>query len=444
MKLMKLMACAATAAAALTATADTVRTDREYVPSDDNMKARQEFVDSGFGIFIHWGIYSMFGQGEWYLQDGLAADEYAKAARGFYPADFDADKWVKAIKDAGAKYVCFTSRHHDGFSMFHTRQSPFNIVDATPYGRDIVKELADACHRHGIKLHLYYSHLDWSREDYPIGRTGRETGRDHSKGDWTSYYNFMNSQLTELLTNYGEIGSIWFDGCWDHDEDPELFNWELEKQYDLIHSLQPACLIANNHHWTPVSGEDYQIFERDLPGENKAGFSGQEVSRLPLETCETFNGSWGYRVNDQNYKSTRELIHYLVNAAGKGANLLLNMGPQPNGELPAVGLERLSEVGSWLRKYGETFYATTAGDFPPQEWGAATRKGDRLFIHLLNPSSTEINIPVTAKVKSAVAFDDRSKVKFTRNSDGSGVTLHLNELPADTHDYIIELQTAAR
>ena len=417
--------------------------DTTYTPSPENIQARQQFSDSGFGIFIHWGIYSMFAQGEWYLQDGLTAHEYAKAARGFYPADFDADKWVRAIKEAGAKYICFTSRHHDGFSMFHTAQSPFNIVDATPFGRDIVKELADACHRHGIKLHLYYSHLDWTREDYPIGRTGRETGRDTSKADWASYYGFMNRQLTELLTNYGEIGAIWFDGCWDHDQDSTRFNWELEKQYDLIHSLQPACLIGNNHHWTPVAGEDIQIFERDLPGENHAGLSGQEISTLPLETCETFNGSWGYRIKDQGYKTTRELIHYLVKAAGMGANLLLNMGPQPNGELPAVALGRLKEVGQWLADNGETFYATTAGDFPAQEWGTTTRKGDRLFVHLLTPSSTDIRLPLTCKVKSAVNYADRTKVKFTKEADGS-VTLHLASLPADTHDHIIELVTSSK
>ena len=184
-----------------------------YAPSPENLKARQEFADSKLGIFIHWGIYSMFAQGEWYMTNAnIDNKEYAKAASAFYPIGFDAKEWVSAIKAAGAKYICFTSRHHDGFSMWDTEQSDYNIVDATPFGRDVIKELADECHRQGIKLHFYYSHIDWTRDDYPAGRTGRGTGKDPSKEDWPSYYAFMNRQLTELLTNYGEIGAIWFDG----------------------------------------------------------------------------------------------------------------------------------------------------------------------------------------------------------------------------------------
>ena len=304
------------------------------------MQARQEFADHALGVFIHWGIYSMFGQGEWYLNYGISADEYAKAAAAFYPANFNADEWVKAIKDAGAKYICFTTRHHDGFSMFATKQSPYNIVDATPFKRDVLKELADACAREGIKLHLYYSHIDWTRPDYPSGRTGLETGRDPKLRDWPAYYRFMNAQLTELLTDYGPIGAVWFDGLWDHDSDSVPFDWQLSGQYEMIHRLQPSCLIGNNHHQTPFPGEDIQIFERDLPGENTAGLSGQAISRLPLETCQTMNGMWGYKIKDQDYKDTRTLIHYLIGAAGRGANLLLNVGPQPDGSIPAAALAR--------------------------------------------------------------------------------------------------------
>ena len=174
----------------------------------------------------------------------------------------------------------------------------------------------------------------------------------------------MNAQLTELLTNYGEIGAIWFDGWWDHDEDTVPFDWQLDEQYALIHRLQPSCLIGNNHHQSPYPGEDIQIFERDLPGENTAGLSGQEVSRLPLKRVRPSNGMWGYKIKDQDYKSVKELVHYLVKAAGMGANLLLNIGPQPNGELPAAALDRLKGIGEWMNRYGETFYGTKAGDFP--------------------------------------------------------------------------------
>ena len=249
----------------------------------------------------------------------------------------------------------------------------------------------------------------------------------------------MNNQLTELLTNYGEIGAIWFDGVWDHDEDSIPFDWELEEQYALIHKLQPACLVGNNHHSTPVAGEDIQIFERDLPGENKAGLSGQEVSRLPLETCQTMNGMWGYKIIDQNYKSLETLIQYLVGAAGKGANLLMNIGPQANGELPAAALERLKGMGEWLRANGETVYGTTAGDIPTQEWGVTTRKGDRLFIHIFNLKDKQLTLPLTCKVKKAFTYEGKTPVKFKQDKQGT-VTLTFDEVPTGV-DFIVELIT---
>lgn len=417
-----------------------VAQENVYTPTAENLKARQEFADSKFGIFLHWGLYSMFAQGEWYLQNaGLNVDEYAKSADAFYPHRFDAKEWVSAIKEAGAKYICFTSRHHDGFSLWDTEQSEYNIVDATPFGRDVIKELADECHRQGIKLHLYYSHIDWTREDYPLGRTATTvTGRDKNKENWPSYYSFMNRQLTELLTNYGEIGAIWFDGHWDHDQDSIPFDWQLPQQYALIHKLQPACLVGNNHHIAPHEGEDIQIFERDLPGENKAGLSGQDISRLPLETCQTMNGMWGYKIIDQNYKSSETLIRYLVSTAGKGANLLLNVGPQPNGELPAAAIERLKEMGKWTSKYGETIYETTAGDIPVQDWGVTTRKGNRLFIHIFDCKETELFLPLQCKVKKAFTYDGKQPVKYKKSKQG--ITLIFDKAPEGT-DYIIELIT---
>ena len=407
-----------------------------YIPTPENLKARQEFSDSKFGIFLHWGIYSMFGQGEWYLQTGgLDCHEYAKAASGFYPSKFDAEKWISAFKDAGAKYICFTTRHHDGFSMFDTKYSDYDIIDATPFKRDIVKELADECSRQDMKLHLYYSHLDWTREDYyPLGKTGHKTGRK-SHGKWETYYEFMNNQLTELLTNYGPIGAIWFDGMWDQ---PENFDWRLEEQYALIHKLQPACLIGNNHHKAPKEGEDFQMFERDLPGENTAGYSeGTEIGNLPLETCQTMNGMWGYKVKDQNYKSVKDLVRLLVRTAGKGANLLINIGPQPNGELPELALDRLKGMGEWLRKYGETIYDTTAGNVMSAEWGTTTRKGDKLYVHILSDKMPQfITLPINRKVKSATEFES-GKAILKENIKG-GIVLHTGNLSPDT-DRIITL-----
>ena len=344
---------------------------------------------------------------------------------------------VAAIKASGAKYICFTSRHHEGFSMFDTKYSDYNVVDATPFKRDILKELADECHKQGIRLHLYYSHLDWYREDYPWGRTGRGTGRPDAKGNWPSYYQFMNNQLTELLTNYGPIGAIWFDGWWDQDQNSD-FDWQLPGQYELIHKLQPACLVGNNHHQTPFEGEDIQIFERDLPGENKAGLSGQDISSLPLETCETMNGMWGYKITDQNYKSTKTLIHYLVKAAGKDANLLMNIGPQPDGCLPQVAVERLKEMGEWMKTYGETIYGTRGGCVAPHPWGVTTQKGDRLFVHILDLQDKALFLPLEGqKVKRAMDFASRQALKFKR-VDG-GIVLQLDEIPTEV-DKVVELQ----
>ena len=389
----------------------------EYVPTEENRKSRQEFSDMKFGIFIHWGIYSMFGNGEWFMNiAGVNAKEYAKAADAFYPHRFNAEEWVSAIKGSGAKYITITSRHHDGFSMWGTKQSDYNIVDATPFHRDVLKELSAACQEQGIRLHFYYSHLDWTREDYPWGRTGHQTGRDSTKADWPHYYQFMNNQLTELLTNYGPIGAIWFDGFWDHDEDTVPFDWQLDEQYAMIHRLQPACLVGNNHHENVLPGEDIQIFERDIPGRNTAGYSGQDISLLPLETCQTMNSMWGYKVTDPYYKSVEELIRYLVETAGKGANLLLNIGPQPNGELPAAALERLKGMGEWLGTYGEAIYGTTAGDLQDQPWGTSTRKGSTLFLHIFNPMQ-DIALPLNCKVQKAQLWDG-TPLKVKKSKDG--------------------------
>ncbi|WP_085536816.1 alpha-L-fucosidase [Massilibacteroides vaginae] len=410
----------------------------EYQPAEENLKARETFRDNKFGIFIHWGLYSMMADGEWVMHNkNLNFAEYAKQAGGFYPAGFDAKEWVAAIKASGAKYICFTSRHHDGFSMFDTKYSDYNIVKATPFKRDVMKELADECHKQGIKLHFYYSHIDWYRDDYaPRGRTGLGTERT-TTGEWKTYYQFMNNQLTELLTNYGPVGAIWFDGLWDQDQNPG-FDWELPEQYKLIHKLQPACLIGNNHHVVPFDGEDIQIFERDLPGENKAGYSGESgISALPLETCETMNGMWGYKMTDQNYKSTKDLIHYLVKAAGKNANLLMNVGPQPDGRIPAVAIERLKEVGAWMNVYGESIYGTRGGLVSPRDWGVTTMKGNKLYVHILNLKDNALFIPLAdKKIKKAVLFKDKTAVKFTQDKDG--LVLKLGAVPAEI-DCVVEL-----
>ena len=433
LKLIKTLCCAA--ALGIAGSTSALWAQSTYTPAPENLENRRQFQDDKFGIFLHWGIYSMIAQGEWVMTNqNLNRDEYAKLASAFYPSRFNAHDWVAAFKAAGARYICITTRHHDGFSMFHTKQSPYNIVDATPFKRDIIKELADECHKQGIALHFYYSHLDWYREDYyPLGNTGRGTGRKNH-GEWSTYYKFMNDQLAELLTNYGKVRAIWFDGMWDQ---PKDFDWRLPEQYAHIHNLQPGCLIGNNHHSTPIIGEDFQMFERDLPGENTAGLSGQEVSKLPLETCETMNGMWGYRINDQNYKSTKTLIQLLVKAAGRDANLLMNIGPQPNGELPATSLLRLKEMGEWLNQYGETVYGTRGGLVAPHNWGVTTIKGNKLYVHILDLKDPELYLPLSERITAAKLFKDSTPVKYTVTKQG--VVLNIGKIPADEIDHIVEL-----
>ena len=234
-----------------------------YTPSAENLKNRQEFQDMKFGVFIHWGIYSMMADGEWIMNNNnINWQEYARLADGFYPSKYDAAKWVSDVKAAGAKYICITSRHHDGFSMFATKQSAYNIVDGTPFKRDIIKELADECHKQGIKLHFYYSQLDWSRADYfPLGRTGRGVGRTE-QGNWNSYHQFMINQLTELLTNYGIVFflgfaylyMLWLYRLWRAIKmNPENRHYYEMYFFALLMflppSILPSSIIWEHHYW---------------------------------------------------------------------------------------------------------------------------------------------------------------------------------------------------
>ncbi|MCX2473061.1 alpha-L-fucosidase [Pedobacter sp. MC2016-05] len=363
---------------------------QNYVPAPSNIEARKWFADARFGLFIHWGPFSIPGSGEWVMNERkVTVENYTRLGKFFNPIDFDAQKWVATAKNAGMKYITLITRHHDGFSMWDTKYSDFNIMN-TPYKKDIVKMMADECRKQGIKLFLYYSILDWRREDYPheTGRTGQFSGRK-GHGNYASYLQFMKSQLTELLTNYGQIGGIWFDGHWDQTA-PEgekdrtsRLDWKYEEIYGLIHKLQPQCMIGNNHHLSPLPGEDFQMFEQDLPGENKSGLSFQEASvQMPLEACQTINGSWGFSLTDTSYKSETRLIQTLVKAAALGANLLLNIGPMPNGEIQPEFTDRLNSMGDWLKIYGESIYGTNAGYLKPQDWGCITQKSDKLYIHI--------------------------------------------------------------
>ncbi len=406
-----------------------IHAQENYQPSAANLKAREWYQDAKFGLFIHWGVYSVLGDGEWVMNNRkLTVDEYEKLPAFFNPTEFDPAAWVALAKAAGMKYITITSKHHDGFAMFATRQSDWDIVDRTPYKKDVLKMLADECHRQGMKLFFYHSQLDWHNPDYyPRGRTGQDSGRPQS-GDWYKYLDYMDGQLRELLTNYGEIGGIWFDGMWDK---PDA-DWRLAKTYQLIHDLQPQALIGSNHHHAPFPGEDIQMFEKDLPGQNTAGFNQTTVisNQLPLETAETMNIAWGFNIGDAHYKSTRQLVQYLVRAAGHNANFLLNVGPMPNGRIQPEFQTRLREVGQWLSTYGESIYGTRGGPIAPRPWGVTTGKGSTVYIHILDWQDASLALPpLPGKITTAHFLKDGSRAEISQGPDGE-----VLKIPASTRD----------
>ena len=419
-----------------------------YTPTAANLEARQQFENARFGLFIHWGVFSILGDAEWVMQnENIKVKDYTRLMDFFNPAEFNAHDWVAMAKNAGMKYITLITRHHDGFSMWDTKYSDFNIMN-TPYHKDVVKMIVDECHKQDMKIFLYYSILDWRRDDYSYwtGRTGQGTGRT-VHGDWNDYIKFMENQLTELLTNYGKIDGIWFDGYWDQtapegaqDRTPRI-DWHLPEIYALIHKLQPACLIGNNHHLTPLPGEDFQMFEKDLPGQNKSGLSFQKPSdQLPLETCETMNNSWGFNIKDDNYKPVNTLIHYLVNAAGRNANFLLNVGPQPNGIIQEEFRDTLKQIGKWMNKFGESIYGTRGNIMPPQDWGVVTSKENKIFVHILKDSVQPVVITgIKNKIKSCRLMGSGEQVKYDQNKNK--VTIRLDGIALVEPDTIIEIET---
>lgn len=425
-----------------------------YQPTAENLAARDSFRQARFGVFIHWGVYSALGRGEWAMNnEGITIEKYNGVAQRFNPVKYDPDEWVRLFKRAGAKYVTITSKHHDGFAMWDSQQTDWDVVDSTPYKRDILKPLAEACRRHGLKLFFYHSHLDWHHPDYfPRGLTGHSSGRPDA-GEFNRYLDFMDAQLAELLGGaYGEVGGIWFDGWWDQqtkkfentkDADPlaTRIDWRLRQTYDSIHRLQPACLVGNNHHVSPFQGEDFQMFERDLPGENAGGFSHDaKIGDLPLETCDTLNGNWGYDSRDQNFKSVKQCVHYLVKAAGRDANLLLNIGPRPDGTIDPESAARLEGIGAWLKKFERSVRPTRGGPVAPQAWGVSTQSDSTVYLHVLDPSAADAEGWLTlvgardVEFGEIADFADAAPVEHRRDPSGDLQIRH--KWDAETFDTV--------
>ncbi len=421
---------------------------KKYEPSSENLEARTWFEEARFGMFVHWGVYSILGDGEWVMNNqNIRIDEYEKLPTFFNPIDFNPKEWVALVKEAGMKYITITSRHHDGFSMFDSKVTDYDIIDASPYKKDVLKMLAEECRQQGIKLFFYYSLLDWNRDDYfPRGRTG--TGIEgRGEGKWEDYIEFMKAQLRELLTQYGEIGGIWFDGHWDQKEwDGKRFgkvkvDWHYDEIYGMIHELQPQALIGNNHHIGVIEGEDFQMFEKDLPGKNTTGWgtAADQIGQVPLEVCETINGSWGFNLQDRKHKSENELIHYLIKAAGYGSNLLLNVGPMPNGKIQPEHQKSLKAIGAWLKENGSTIYGTQKGPILPNDDFVSTQKGKTVYLHLLNPDIRVIHIVhVPVKIKSVKQIKTGKSLPFKQ--DSFGLAIDVKNITKDPIDTLIEIE----
>lgn len=404
------------------------------------------FQDARFGMFIHWGLYSILGKHEWVMHtDRIPVPEYERLMAQFNPTKFDADAWVRTAADAGQKYIIITSRHHDGFSMYDTALSDYKVTN-TPFRRDPIAELADACARHDVKLGFYVSLLDWH---HPAYRFRAESGLA-----WEDYLAFLHGQVRELCTQYGEIVAIWFDGDWPrHPITPEneYFlpggSFEYEKLYDMIHELQPDAVIENNRHAKPLPGEDIQGFEQDLPGENTTGFNETTIYGLPIQVCMTINDHWGWSRNDRNTKSARRLVHVLVKSASVGGNLLLNVGPTPEGEIPPLHQERLREVGRWLERNGESVYRTRAGVIPATRETVSTVRDNHHFVHVLDyVSDCVILSGVPAHVQKArhVASGqelemEREGANFFVSAASDRTTIYIPPELRDPYDTVIEL-----
>jgi alpha-L-fucosidase len=404
--------------------------------------------EARFGMFIHWGVYAVpagthNGQrinriGEWIMNRGkIPVTEYKLYAKQFNPVKYDADAWVRMAKDAGMKYIVITSKHHDGFALFDSKVTTWDMVDATPYGKDLIKPLADACRRHGIKLGLYYSHAqDWvnpggaaARKKTSEGWANPDSARidaytEAHSGHWDpaqtarTMEQYINDiavpQVKEILTQYGDIAVLWWDT-------PTGMTDEFAEKFKALLPLQPR-MITNDRLKRPNYPGDFKTPEQRIPDLS-------ELDGKDWETCMTMNGTWGYKSYDDKWKSSETLIRSLLDIASKGGNYLLNVGPKADGEFPAESIERLKDIGVWMKLNGEAIYGSQASPLAPLPWGRCTQKEQNgnttLYLSVFDwPVDGKLTVPdFHNDVKSAVLLASGKKLSTGIDKDQLVITL---------------------
>ena len=387
-------------AAALAAGGGPIACGAEIPPLEERAKW---FLESRFGLFVHWGVYSIMGKGEWVQDTGkVPVQEYEKLYPQFNPTGYNAAEWVALAKRAGQKYLVITTKHHDGFCMFDSKLTDYDVMTA-PIKRDLIKELADECHRQGVRLGFYYSIMDWHHRDY-VPRRPWEKNRSTEGADFNRYVQYMRGQIRELMTNYGRIDVLWFDGGWERkkDEDRAKFREIIE----MARSLQPHMLVNNRAN----IGGDFETPEQYVPATGVKSDDGKPVLWEVCMTMTTGHGSfaptawWGYDRHETIFKPTEELVHKLIDIASKGGNFLLNVGPEPTGKIRPEETERLRGVGRWMQRYGDAIHGTTASPFRLLPFfGRVTRKGNTLYVHVFDwPDDRQLLLPgLKSKVKRA-------------------------------------------
>ncbi len=393
-----------------------------------NAERLQWWRDARFGMFIHWGPISLKGtEIGWSRGAQVPSEEYDQLYQQFNPTNFNARQWVSIAKQAGMKYIVLTTKHHDGFCLWDTKLTDYNIMN-TPFHRDVTRELADACRRQGIVFCAYHSICDWRHPDYPLGSPGGKSPKPD--GNMDRYNQYLKGQLTELLKNYGPLGVLWFDGEW---ESP----WTVARGEDLYRhcrSLQDSLIINNRvgKARDGMAGTTKQIHENpgdyDTPEQTVGKFQNQR----PWETCMTICNQWAWKPNDP-MKSLEQCLQTLVLCAGGDGNLLFNVGPMPDGRIELRQIARLQEMGAWLAEYGDAIYRTRGGPWKPTKSLASTRRDKSIFLHVFKWDGDSVTLPgLPAKVQRAEALTG-GRAEFQQQSDKLVVSIpRANRQEIDT------------